>query len=86
MLIKVGINKMNVNLNDKVQHFIAGLCLSLTGVFFFPLIITGFIFGIGKEMYDYVTGRGVAEWKDMFATFYGAALGSMIVFLYLIYS
>ena len=28
MLIKVGINKMN----DKVQHFIVGLCLSLTGV------------------------------------------------------
>jgi hypothetical protein len=84
MLIKVGIIIMNVNLNDKVQHFIVGLCLSLTGVFFFPLIITGFIFGIGKEMYDYVTGRGVAEWKDMYATFYGAALGSVIVWIVLI--
>ena len=79
MLIKVGKKRMN----DKVQHFIAGLCLSLTGVFFFPLIITGFIFGIGKEMYDYVTGRGVAEWKDMYATFYGAALGSVIVWIVL---
>jgi|14_taG_2_1085336.scaffolds.fasta_scaffold57428_2 uncharacterized protein YfiM (DUF2279 family) len=77
--IEVGIRRMN----DKVQHFIAGLCLSLTGVFFFPLIITGFIFGIGKELYDYVTGRGVVEWKDMYATFYGAILGSVIVWIVL---
>jgi hypothetical protein len=68
-------------MNDKLQHFIVGFCLSLTGVIFFPLILTGFAFGVGKEIYDYLSGRGVAEWKDMFATFYGAALASLIIFL-----
>ena len=68
-------------MNDKLQHFIVGFCLSLTGVIFFPLILTGFAFGVGKEIYDYLSGRGVAEWKDMFATFYGAA--SLIIFLFI---
>jgi hypothetical protein len=66
-------------MNDKIQHFIVGFCLSFTGIFFLPLVLTGFIFGVGKEVYDYVTGRGVAEWKDMFATFYGAIIALVIV-------
>ena len=66
-------------INDKIQHFIVGFVLSLTGFIFFPLILTGFIFGIGKELYDYISGKGVADWLDMVATFCGAVFASMIV-------
>ena len=66
-------------MQDKIQHFAVGFCLSLTGIVFFPLILTGFIFGIGKELYDYISGRGVADWQDLVATFCGAVFASMIV-------
>ena len=66
-------------MNDKIQHFIAGFGLSMLGVIFFPLILSGFVFGVGKELYDKITGKGVADWKDMIATFGGATLASVIV-------
>jgi len=34
--------------------------------------------GVGKEIYDGVSGRGRASWKDLFADFLGIALGSLI--------
>jgi hypothetical protein len=37
------------------------------------------MFGIGKEIYDYISGKGVAEWADMTYTFYGAILALIIV-------
>jgi len=66
-------------MNDKIQHFIVGFGLSLAGIIFFPLILSGFMFGIGKELYDYVSRKGVADWQDMVATFCGAVFASMIV-------
>ena len=66
-------------MNDKIQHFLVGFGLSLAGVIFFPFILLGFIFGIGKELYDYVSRKGVADWQDMVATFCGAIFASMIV-------
>lgn len=66
-------------MNDKIQHFIAGFLLSMLGIVWTPLIILGFIFGIGKEVYDYISKKGVAEWADMAYTFYGAILALIIV-------
>jgi hypothetical protein len=66
-------------MNDKIQHFIVGFALSMLGVIFTPFVLLGFIFGVGKEVYDKVTGKGVAEWNDMIATFYGALLALLIV-------
>ena len=66
-------------MNDKIQHFIVGFGLSLAGIIFFPFILLGFVFGIGKELYDYVSRKGVADWQDMVATFCGAIFASMIV-------
>ena len=66
-------------MNDKIQHFVAGFGLSMLGVIFFPLILLGFMFGVGKELYDKITGKGVVDWKDMIATFGGAAFASIIV-------
>lgn len=70
-------------MNDKIQHFIAGFILSMTGLIFFPLILSGFVFGIGKEIYDKITGNGVSDWSDMVATFCGAVFASMIVMVVL---
>ncbi|MDC3257177.1 hypothetical protein OAU44_00215 [bacterium] len=66
-------------MNDKIQHFIVGFVLSITGVVLFPLILLGFVFGVGKELYDEFTGKGVPDWQDMVATFCGAVFASMIV-------
>ena len=70
-------------MNDKIQHFIAGFGLSIFGLIFFPLILSGFVFGIGKEIYDKITGNGVSDWSDMVATFCGAVFASMIVMVVL---
>ena len=66
-------------MKNKVQHFIAGFLLSILGLIWTPLILLGFMFGIGKEAYDYISGKGVSEWADMAYTFYGAILALIIV-------
>ena len=71
-------------MNDKVQHFIMGFLLSILGVGWTPLILLGFMFGIGKEVYDYISKRGVAEWADMAYTFYGAILALIIVLMVIV--
>jgi|TARA_B110000263_G_C14881666_1_gene317629 glycopeptide antibiotics resistance protein len=65
--------------NDKIQHFIVGFLLSMLGVVFLPLIVLGFVFGVGKEVYDYISGKGVAEVGDILATFCGAIIAVIIV-------
>ena len=69
-------------LNDKIQHFIVGFALSLSGFLYHPLILLGFTFGIGKEIYDKITGKGVADFDDMVATFCGATFASMMVIIF----
>jgi hypothetical protein len=71
-------------LNDKIQHFIVGFLLSMLGIVWTPLILLGFMFGIGKEVYDYISKRGVAEWEDMAYTFYGAILALIIVLMVIV--
>jgi VanZ family protein len=66
---------------DKVQHFIVGFTLSILGIFFLPLILLGFIFGVLKEIYDFKSGRGVPELNDIIATFIGAIIASILVIL-----
>ena len=66
-------------MNDKIQHFLAGFGLSIFGLLFLPFILNGFLFGIGKEVYDKITGKGVTDFNDLVATFCGATFASMIV-------
>jgi len=70
---------MGLKINDKIQHFIVGFILSILGVVFFPLILLGFIFGIGYELYQKFTRKGVPDFADIVATFCGAVFASMIV-------
>ena len=68
-------------MNDKLQHFIVGFILSITGIVWFPLIMLGFVFGIGKEFYDEVIRNSEVggDWLDLVATFAGAVSATLFV-------
>ena len=67
-------------MNDKLAHFIVGFMLSILGILHFPLILSGFFFAIGKELFD-ALGNGKPETKDAIATACGAGIASVIVLL-----
>lgn len=65
-----------------MKHFWAGFLLSGLGIFWFPLVILGFIFAIGKEVYDAYSGKGVAEFYDVVATIIGSLVAiSMLIII-----
>lgn len=68
-------------INDKLQHFIVGFILSIIGIVWFPLIVLGFVFGVGKELYDELIRNSTVggDWWDVVATFSGAVLATFIV-------
>ena len=68
-------------INDKLQHFIVGFILSIIGIVWFPLIVLGFVFGVGKELYDELIRNNTVggDWWDVVATFSGAVLATFIV-------
>jgi hypothetical protein len=68
-------------MNDKLAHFIAGFALSIMGVLYFPLILSGFFFGVGKELFDFKNKHGHADIIDALATFAGAGIATGIVLL-----
>jgi hypothetical protein len=71
---------VKTNMNDKLAHFIVGFMLSILGLLHFPLILSGFFFAIGKELFD-ALGHGTPETKDAIATACGAGIASGIVLL-----
>lgn len=64
---------------DKLLHF--AVCAVLSTLLkvvciewhYTLLIVMGV--GVGKEIYDKVTKKGCAEWKDILADFVGALVG-----------
>jgi VanZ family protein len=77
--LRKSLKRKTMKINDKTQHFIVGFLLSILGLIFLPLIVLGFIFGVGKEVYDKYTGRGVVELNDMLATFAGSLLALSVI-------
>ena len=73
--------KQRLTMNDKLQHFIVGFVLSITGIVWFPLIMLGFVFGVGKEFYDEIIRNSAVggDWLDLVATFAGAVLATLLV-------
>ena len=67
-------------MNDYYLHFLFGLFLSSLGLKWRPLVLTGFFAGVLKETFDYID-YGIFDIKDMWYTFAGAAIGTVIVFL-----
>ena len=80
-IINVKNVKMKMTMNDKLQHFIVGFVLSITGIVWFPLIMLGFVFGVGKEFYDEIIRNSAVggDWLDLVATFAGATLATLLV-------
>lgn len=76
------ISCQKIPFKDKGCHIIAGFFISLlTGLFLGPLggFLIGAAFGVLKEVYDKLSGRGVADIKDIAATILGSLGGSLLV-------
>ena len=68
---------------DKQLHFFSGGMLAgMLMPFGFEWAWLGVVIaGVGKEVYDKVSGKGMPEWKDAFATIVG---GSVVVISHVI--
>ena len=66
--------------SDKVKHFIISFLLTLLGIWWFPMIIVGFLLGLAKEVFhDYYLEEGCFEWADIAYNGLGCYLGTIIV-------
>lgn len=70
---------------DKVLHVIVGFIIGFLGAYFFRSAPFGFglacAAGLGKEVYDKVSGKGTVEGLDVLATMFGGLLGLGIYYL-----
>jgi hypothetical protein len=60
---------------DKQYHFLAGFCIYLIAQLYMqsiPAMIPVIAIATGKEVYDYVSGKGTPEINDLLYTIYGA--------------
>ena len=77
LLTKVGITRGQ----DKVLHFIAGLCLGVVGQVSFPesilMLLPVAVGAVGKELYDELVKDTYFDFFDMFATLLGGVVGIM---------
>jgi len=66
---------------DKQLHLAAGYIISITIGLLNPVIglIFGIVAGIGKEVYDKVSGRGKCEILDAVATVVGSFVGFGVI-------
>ena len=65
---------------DKILHLIVGFVLTLLGLYILNFLFLGVIFAFGKEIYDYITKRGHAEWHDILYTLMGCGLAFITSF------
>lgn len=66
--------------NDGMKHFILSATLTALLTLFLPwwMAAAGTLaVGLGKEAYDRITGRGVAEWKDVMCNLAGIVVGAI---------
>lgn len=68
---------------DKLMHFLIGTLLAIMTVSYLGVwsLLVVFIAGVGKEVYDKVSGKGTPELMDIAWTMYG---GLVIVGAYLL--
>jgi len=62
---------------DKVEHWAFGFILTFFALINPWLILLGYSFGVGKEIYDYRKGR--FDLTDMLATFTGAGMALILL-------
>lgn len=63
---------------DKYKHIMVSAIIMVALNLFLPWWIAAlitFAIGIGKEIYDKVSGKGCAEWGDLIADLVGILIG-----------
>lgn len=63
---------------DKLKHIVVSAIICVALNLFLPWWVAGLItlaIGVGKEVYDKVTGKGHPEWKDLLADLVGILIG-----------
>lgn len=65
-------------LEDKLKHIVVSAIIAVALNLFLPWWVAGLAtlsIGIGKEVYDKVSGKGHAEWVDLLADLVGILIG-----------
>lgn len=63
---------------DKLKHIVVSAIICVALNLFLPWWVAAgitFAVGIGKEVYDKVTGKGHPEWEDLAADLVGIIIG-----------
>lgn len=63
---------------DKLKHIVVSAIICVALNLFLPWWVAGLItlaIGVGKEVYDKVTGKGHPEWEDLVADLVGILIG-----------
>ena len=63
---------------DKYKHIVVSAVIATALSLFFPWWVAALVtlaIGVGKEVYDKVSGKGRAEWGDLLADVVGIIIG-----------
>ena len=63
---------------DKLKHVVVSAIIAVALNLFLPWWVAAILtlaIGVGKEVYDKVTGKGHPEWKDLLADLVGILIG-----------
>lgn len=63
---------------DKLKHIVASAIIAVVLSLFFPWWVAAgitFAVGVGKEVYDMMSGKGCSEWGDLLADVVGIIIG-----------
>jgi Na+-translocating ferredoxin:NAD+ oxidoreductase RnfD subunit len=63
---------------DKYKHIVVSAIIAVALNLILPWWVAGLVtlaIGVGKEVYDKVSGKGCAEWKDLLADCIGILIG-----------
>ena len=63
---------------DGLKHLVLSMLITKVLLLFLPLYLATLItltISISKEAYDKVSGKGCAEWKDIFCNLIGIMIG-----------
>lgn len=63
---------------DKYKHIVVSAIIAVALNLILPWWVAGLVtlsIGVGKEVYDKVSGKGCAEWQDLMADVIGILIG-----------
>lgn len=63
---------------DKLKHIVVSAIICVALNLFSPWLVAAgitFAIGVGKEVYDMVSGKGCSEWEDFLADVVGIIIG-----------